>query len=234
MQKNMKRMLLVVVLTTVLVVTACGTGEAGEPTPDINAIRTEAVKTAMVEMTVQAALSPTKTPLPPTMTPLPTATINAGAAQPATGSSSSASSSSGSGGSSGAIVTAGPTATLDPYRCEYITEDPLDGPQITGANYDKSWTFRNVGTATWTVSGYYVKWDSGPDLSYQHIYKIPHDVAPYESVVISVDVFIPTNPISVGIAYVDYWQLISDNGDVVCSFQNTITRTYPPPPTPTP
>jgi hypothetical protein len=229
MQKNFKRILLGTVFATVLLMTACGTGESGEPTPDINAIRTEAVKTAMVEMTVQAALSPTDTAPPPTMTPLPTATLNTGAAQPAAGSSSS-----GSSGSSGAIVTAGPTATLDPYVCEYITEDPLDGPQTTGANYDKTWTFRNVGTATWTASGYYLKWVSGPDISYQHIYKIPHDVAPYQTVKFSIDVAVPSNPISEGIAYVDYWQLISDNGDVVCNMQNTITRTYPPPPTTTP
>ncbi|MDO9546331.1 MAG: NBR1-Ig-like domain-containing protein [Pelolinea sp.] len=231
MQKNFKRILLGAALVAVLLITACGTGEPQEPTPDINAIRTEAIQTAMVEMTVQAALSPSETAPPPTLTPLPTATLSTDAAQPAAGSASSASSGSSSGGSSGTAI---PTSTPDPYKCKYISEDPLDGPQPTGANYDKYWTFQNVGTATWTAKDYYIKWVSGPDLSYKHIYKIPHDVAPYQTVTFGIDVVIPTNPISEGIAYVDYWQLISDNGDVVCNFQNTITRTYPPLPTPTP
>ena len=91
MQKNMKKILLVAALVSVLLISACGTGEPQEPTPDINAIKTEAVQTAMVEMTVQAALSPSETPLPPTLTPLPTATLT-DVTPPAAGSSSSSSS----------------------------------------------------------------------------------------------------------------------------------------------
>jgi len=230
MHKSISKKTIAVVMLAAVVLAACTTGAAEEPTPDLNAIRTEAVKTAMVEMTVQAALSPTETKVPPTLTPLPTATLSTDAAQPAAGSSSGSSSSGGSGGSSGTAI---PTWTPDPYACEIVTEDPLDAPQMTGWIYDKTWTLRNVGTATWTKKDYYVKWAGGDDISPYHTYKIPHDVSPFQTVVVTIDVNVPTQPITEGIAYTANWQLISDNGDVVCRFTNVITRTYPPP-TPTP
>lgn len=227
MQKNFKRILLGAALAAVLLITACGTGEPQEPTPDINAIKTEAVKTAIAEMTVQAALSPSKTAPPPTLTPLPTATLSTDAAQPAAGSSSSssASSSSSSGGSSGTPI---PTWTPDVYKCEYVTEDPLDGPQMTGWAYDKTWTFRNVGIATWTKADYYVMWVGGDDISPKHIYKLPHDVAPYQTVKIGVDINVPTNPVTVP-GWITEWAIINDNGDEICNFYHQITQTYPAP-----
>jgi hypothetical protein len=226
MQKIFKRIILGTVFAALLVMTACGTGETGEPTPDINAIRTEAVKTAMVEMTVQAALSPTETAPPPTMTPLPTATLNTGAAQPATGSSSSSASS--SSGSSGAVVTAGPTATPDIYICEFVDQSPLDGPQMTGWIYDVVWTFRNVGTAKWTKADYYIMWAGGDDLSPTHIYKLSKDVGYYETVDIGVDITIPPSPVGVP-GYITKWALVNNNGEQICNFYHQITLTYPPP-----
>ncbi len=65
MKKDLKKLTIGAALIAVLLVSACGTGEPQEPTPNINAIKTQAVQTAMAELTVQAALSPSKTPLPP-------------------------------------------------------------------------------------------------------------------------------------------------------------------------
>ena len=226
MQKNLKKIVLVAALVAILLVSACGTGEPQEPTPDINVIRTEAVQTAMVEMTVQAALSPSETPLPPTLTPLPTATLNTDATQPPAGSSSSSSSSgSSSGGTSGTAI---PTWTPDVYKCEFVDQDPWDKPQMTGSAYDIVWTMRNVGIATWTVADYYVKWTGGDDLSPKHIYKLPHDVAPYQTVEIGVDINIPTHPIE-SPGYSTNWAIINDNGDEICVFFHNIPHTYPPP-----
>lgn len=226
MQKNLKKILLGAALAAVMLISACGTGEPQEPTPDINAIRTEAVKTAMVEMTVQAALSPSETAPPPTMTPFPTATLSTDAVQPAAGASSS--SSSGSSGSSGASVTAGPTSTPDIYICEFVDQSPLDGPQMTGWIYDVVWTFRNVGTATWTMADYYVMWTGGDDLSPTHIYKLPKDVGYYETVDIGVDINVPTSPVGVP-GWITKWALVNNNGEQICNFFHQITLTYPPP-----
>ena len=229
MQKNLKKLIIGAALVAVLLVSACGTGEPHEPTPDIKAIKTEAVQTAMVEMIVQAALSPSETPLPPTLTPLPTATLNTDATQSAAGSSSSSGSS--SGGSSGTPI---PTWTPDVYKCEIVDEDPLDKPQMTGSIYDKIWTVRNVGIATWTVSDYYVKWVGRDDLSPKHIYKLPNDVAPYQTVDIIVDIYIPTNPVEFP-GWSTEWAIINDNGDEMCHFYHNIPSTYPAPTlTPTP
>lgn len=224
MQNILKKLFVGVILIMVLFVSACTAAGEGEPTPDLDAIRTEAVKTAMVEMTVQAALAPTKTSLPPTLTPLPTATLSSDAAQPAGGSSSSSGGSS-SGGSSGAQV---PTWTPDVYRCEYVTQVPLDGPQMTGWNYDMIWTLRNVGTAVWNTVNYYVKWTGGDDLSPKHIYKLPHDVGYYETVDILIDIAVPPSPVLFP-GYTTNWAIINDNGEVMCQFYHHITLTYPPP-----
>ncbi len=234
MKKNLKKMTIGAALVAVLLVSACGIGEPQEPTPDISAIKTEAVQTAMVEMTVQAALSPSETPLPPTLTPLPTATLDTDAAQPAGGLSSSSPSSSGGSSSGGTSGTPIPTWTPDVYKCEFVDQDPLDGPQMTGWIYDVIWTMRNVGIANWTVAEYYVKWTGGDDLSPKHIYKLPHDVGYYEKVEIVVDIYIPVDPVNYP-GYVTNWAIINDNGDVMCEFYHHITQTYPSPTkTPTP
>ena len=226
MQKNLKKIVIVAALVAVLLVSACGTGEPQEPTPDINVIKTEAVQTAMVEMTVQAALSPSETPLPPTLTPLPTATQNTDATQPPAGSSSSSSSSgNSSGGTSGTAI---PTWTPIVYGCEIVDENPLDLPQMTGSMYDKIWTVRNVGSATWTVADYYVKWIGRDDLSPKHIYKLPHDVGYYQTVDVGVDIYIPTNPVEFP-GWSTEWAIINDNGDEICHFYHNIPSTYPAP-----
>ena len=235
MQKILRKSVIGAALLSILLVSACVEGEPQAPTPDINAIKTEAVQTAMVEMTVQAALSPTETPLPPTLTPLPSATLNTDAVQPAAGSSSSGSSSSGggssSGGSSGTPI---PTWTPDVYKCEIVDEDPLDKPQMTGWIYDKIWTVRNVGIATWTAKDYYVKWLGGDDISPAHIYKLPYDVAPYQTVDILVDIYVPINPKAFP-GLTTRWAIINDNGDEICNFYHNIPSTYPAPTkTPTP
>jgi hypothetical protein len=232
MQEIRRKMLIGVALSAMLLVGACTAAEPAEPTPDVNAIKTEAVQTAMVEMTVQAALSPTKTDVPATMTPLPTATLDSGAAQPAGSSSSSSGTSSGSGGGTSGT----PVATWTPsvYRCEFVTQTPLDGPQVTGANYDVVWTVRNVGVAVWDKDDYYLKWMGGDDLSPQHIYKLKHDVGYWETIKLTVDIQIPTTPRlkDDGLAYTTWWSIVNDNGEAFCNVDHYVSLTFTPTPKP--
>jgi hypothetical protein len=227
-------MLIGMALSAMLLVGACTAAEPTEPTPDLNAIKTEAVQTAMVEMTVQAALSPTKTDVPATMTPLPTATLDSDAAQPAgSSSSSSGSSSSSSGGTSGTPIA---TWTPDVYACKWVSQSPLDGPQTTGWNYDFKIKIKNTGIVTWTKDDYYVKWYDNPfesndlNLSPRNIYKLPHDVAPNETVEFLFDIQIPTEPFTVP-GLTTYWQIINDNGAAFCQFYHNITMSLTPVPT---
>jgi len=230
MIKNRKQILIGMVLSAVLLSAACTAAEPAEPTADLSAIKTEAVKTAMAEMTVQAALSsPTETDVPATMTPLPTATLDTEAAQPVAGATSSG----GGGGSSGTAI---PTWTPVVYGCEYVTQSPLDGPQTSGWNYDFRITMRNVGSATWTTNDYYIKWYDDPtndddiNLSPRNIYKLPHDVAPYETVEILIDIQVPTTPITVP-GWISNWRIVNDNGEEFCKFYHQVTMSLTPVPT---
>ncbi len=222
MKKNLKKITIGAALIALLLFSACGTGEPQEPTPDVNAIKTQAVQTAMAEMTIQAALSPSETPLPPTLTPLPTATLETGAAQPAGGSSSSSGSSSG-----GSSVPATPVWSSLVYKCEVINQVPWDGPQFTGAVYDVVWTLRNIGKVTWTVEDYYVAWFGPDNLSgaargVLH-YKLPHDVAVGQTVDIIADISIPKDP-EIYPGWETNFSIINDNGERFCRFYYHVTE----------
>lgn len=222
---------LMILIVIAVIFSACAPNAIAQPTLDIGAIQTWAVKTAIMEITVQAILHPTSTPMPATLTQLPTPTQ--GTAVPVPVSSGSGGSGGGSsGGSGGTSGTPLPTRTPDVYICEYVSQNPLDKPQMTGADYDMVWTIRNTGVATWNTSEYYVKWLGGSDLSPSHTYPLSKNVAPSETVNIIVDIAIPTSPTTK--LQVTRWGIVNDNGDVFCKFFHAIPSTYSPYPTSTP
>jgi hypothetical protein len=216
-------------LVVLLLAAACAP-KAPEEVVDVNMIRTQAVETAMMDMTVQAVLHPTITPVPATQTPMPSAT--AGSPQAPNPPTSSSGGGSSSGGSAAAAGTAFPTSTPDVYICEFITQNPSDKPQMTGADYDMTWSIRNIGGVTWTKANYYVKWLGGTDLSPQHSYPLPYDVLPKQTLDVTVDIKIPTQPSSA--LMVTRWGIVNDNGEVFCKFFHAIPSTYPPQATATP
>lgn len=225
MQKTKTRIGLGMVLAAAVLLAACGPAAAKEPTPDAEAIRTQAVQTAIVEMTVQAALNPTATSVPPTITPLPTATQ--GTAVPAQVSSSGSGSSSGgsSGGSSGPI----PTWTPDVYKCAVIDEYPYDQAMHTGWMGDKVWTVKNTGIATWNTKEYYVMQLSEVDfdLTVKDQYPLRNDVSPGQTYDVIVDVWVPVDPVQD--IQIEKWGIVNDNGDIFCRFFIAIPYTYPAP-----
>ena len=230
MHKNMKIVSMGLILIGVLAVSCSGAGQ--EPTPDVAAIQTEAVMQAMAQLTVDAALNPTDTPVPATITPLPTATLNNITPSPTTkvvysggGSSSSSSSSSSSG-------TKVPTYTPDVYICEVTNQSPWDGPQMTGWIFDVTWTVKNLGVVTWDPDEYYVTWiedesTDNSDFSPKHTYPLKTEVDPYESIDITVDFQMPTQPFDK--IHVSQWGIVNDNGDIFCRFYYAVTYTYPAP-----
>ena len=223
------RFIFVIVISALLA--ACAPKTAAEPTLDIGAIQTWAVETAVMEITVQAILHPSSTPIPETAEQSPSVPSNTAVPVSAPGGAggNSGGSSGGSGGTSGTPLA---TRTPDVYICEYVTQDPLDKPQMTGANYDMVWTIRNTGIATWNTSEYYVKWLGGSDLSPSHTYPLPNNVVPSGAVDIVVDIQIPTEPMAD--LQITRWGIVNDNGDVFCKFYHAIPSTYPPSPTLTP
>lgn len=209
-------------LAVVMLLSACNLGAAAEPTPDEEAIRTQAVQTAIAQMTVQAALNPTATEVPPTITPLPTATVSTAAPVGGTGSGTSGGSGSGSG-----TTYASPTPAQ--WKCAIINEDPWDQALHTGWEDDKVWTIKNIGTKTWW--GDVVYWKERDDCSYCTFISGPKqkfigvNVNPGQTVDVRIDVEVPTQPHLDGF-YME-WLMINDNGEVFCKFNFAIPYTYP-------
>jgi hypothetical protein len=224
MKKQIKTAGIGLALITVLLLSACGPKAAVEPTPDIEAIRTQAVQTAQAEMTVQAALNPTSTPIPATITPLPTATV--GTAVPVPGSGNSGGS---SGGSSGTQI---PTATPDAWKCQIVNESPLDKPQMTGWEYKRHWVIKNIGTTTWWADDVYVEYDKTcticENITYQTKFYIDKNVVPGDTIDIHVDIDVPTRPVALP-GYTMAWNMVSGNGGLICEFWNNIPSTYSAP-----
>ena len=200
----------VLLLAVMLAVGCAGAPSAEEVAPDLDAIKTQAVQTAMAQMTAAAQMMPTEdTEEEPTLTPLPTLTPQT-AGQVGAVPTTSIQSSGGGGGGGTAI----PTWTPVVYGCQVVNQIPVDGWQYTGSNIDVKWQLKNVGSATWKAGVYYWKWSGYADLSPQHTYVLSKDVGPYETVWVSVDVDVPTTPGQ----YRTQWYLVNDNGQSFCGF----------------
>jgi outer membrane murein-binding lipoprotein Lpp len=63
MVKRMKILSLGLIIVGSLVLASCG-GANQEPTPDVASIQTQAVMQAMAQLTVDAAMNPSATPVP--------------------------------------------------------------------------------------------------------------------------------------------------------------------------
>jgi len=182
------------------------------PTQDLDMVRTEAAQTVVAKITIAAALQPTATytatvvptdvPTATTMpspTPLPelaTATLIPTVKPP-----------------SGVVY---PTATVrsGPDQAQFISQEPKDGTKFTaGEEFDGAWTFKNVGTTTWSTD-YDYRFAGGTNLSPVKSYPVTKTVAPGETITLYADM---TAPDSTG-RYVSNWELINGNGDVFFQF----------------
>jgi len=238
MQTKIRKISLGIVLAGILLATSCAGAASQEPTPDVAAVKTEAAMEVLAQLTVDAVLNPTATPVPPTMTPLPTATISL-TSTPTTKAYYSSGGSSGGSSSSTKSGTAIPTLTPDVYICEYVGQTPPDSAQMTGWQFDVTWTIRNKGIATWDKDEYYVIWlddDTASDMglmggsydfSPHHTYKLKKDVKYNDTVDITVDFEIPTRPTDE--IRNSYWGIVNDNGDIFCHFVYSVYGTYPAP-----
>ena len=225
MQKKVKMLGLLV--AAALILGACAAPKAVEPTPDLAAVKTQAVQTAMAQMTLEAAMKPSPTVALPTLAPVPTYTQVPLATIPviSSGSSSGSGSSGSSGGSGGVVI---PTWTPAGYKCELVNQDPIDGWQWAGDNLDVVFTLKNTGIVTWNAANYYVKWLGYDDLSPTHTYPLSADVAPGKTVKVIIDVDVPLK----NAQYRTQWALINDNGEAFCKFYYYVSSVTQPTPKP--
>jgi len=213
--QNTTRLFVFLALALVLVVCSTPTVVV-PPTQDIPAVRTESAKTVVAKITIEAALAPTATQtatsepvvitatLAPTATQTPTALATATLIptnKPVTSS-----------GGSGAYPTA--TRRSGPDQAQLVSQEPIDGTDYNaGEDFDGKWTFKNIGTSTWTT-GFEYRFAGGTNLANANIYPLSKDVKPGESISIIVDMEAPSD----GGRYVSNWELVNLNGDVFYLF----------------
>ncbi|NOT05299.1 MAG: hypothetical protein HOP27_11940 [Anaerolineales bacterium] len=140
---------------------------------------------------------PTFTPVVPTVTPV--------AINPPSG---------GGGGSSGGG--GGGSSTSKIYSCSIVAEKPYDGASFRpGDSFDKSWTIKNTGSATWEA-GWEFEYKGGEDMSPTGDFLIGKQVKPGGTITLVIEVDAPkiTQKDS-GKVFVMTWSL--NNGSHFCT-----------------
>ncbi len=177
MKSNLKMLISLTIVILALSLSACGPSAPVEPTVDPNMIKTEAVQTAFAQMTLEAIMNPSATPVPtetpiPTNTPEPTFTATAATQVALPGVATLAVALPG-------VATVAPASGLAPVttgdKAEWVTQQPEDGKvfNLGSSDYpayvtkvdsdylfDVVWTMKNTGTTTWNKS-YKLRYFSG-------------------------------------------------------------------------
>ena len=184
-----------ILLVGIFFLSACTSKANTEPTPDPDAIRTQAVQTVQSQLTQTALAKPSATPtntLVPTNTAAPaTATLSVTLTPVAT------------------ILV--PTATLDPGipadKMTFVSQDPIDGTQFApGQTFTVRWTVKNTGPTTWNTN-YQVRFYAGNRMGAVDT-KISKDVKPQESIDLVVNMTAPRNAGE----YTSTWVLTNADG----------------------
>jgi len=203
-------------LVTVLILfllSACqGQSPVQEPL-DMGLIKTEAVQTAIAEITVQAILNPS-----------PTIEINNSTPVPDGGVESVAS-----------ATTANPSATLEApsptplvprYTCEidHTRSLPEDGPQKAGTQVRKTWVIRNTGNIAWSGSSVEIKWVGGTNLCDKECIEWSAEVKPGETFIFDLDLAMPAKLTDK--PQIVQWGLVDPANNVFCKLYFVVPYTY--------
>lgn len=148
------------------------------PTLDTNPLRTEVASTVFAQVTQALALTPSATQIPsptPTLAPSSTPVDNATASPEVQTPLAS--------GTPGAETT---------DLAEWVSQSVSDGTVFApGESFTVTWRLRNVGTSTWTA-GYVFRFYSGNAFGAPQEILLDQEVAPDETVDISVQMTAPT------------------------------------------
>ena len=180
----MKYTITFVTLIAALILAACGsaTPPAGEPTPDVAAVRTSAASTVISQFTLTAAAF-TVTPAPPTETQAPaspeaTATETTLPVAQVTN-------------AEGTVV-----VLCDKYSWDPATVDvnvPDNTTMSPGQDFIKTWKIKNIGSCTWDA-GYKLVFSYGDDELKGEAQPFSAAIAPQQEVEVSVQFTAPDLP----------------------------------------
>ena len=206
----------VALLALVFLLAGCSLGlpaAPAEPTPNLNAVRTEAAQTVIANLTVEAALNPSPTsPPPPTQTPEPLVVSSTPLPQ-ATALPSLTAPAPPAAATQKPTWVVYPTWTRTPYTdaAQLVDQSPRDGFVIGGGgDFDIVWTIKNVGLRPWNTQ-FYIRYLSGVKGSKGTKYMLSGPVNVNDNATFRVDMIAPYEPGN----YVTRWQLINDDGTVI-------------------
>lgn len=192
----MKLKLIATLLLVAVLIAACGPSAtpAGEPTPDVAAIRTSAASTVVSQFTLTAAAF-TPTFAAPTDTPRPEATATETTATAVVAQVTNA---------QGTVVT-----LCDKYSWDPDTVDvniPDNTPMSPGQDFIKTWKIKNIGACTWG-EGYEMVFSYGEEMD-GVAQPLSAAIAPGQEVDVSVQFTAPDLPGT----YFSVWTLQNDKG----------------------
>ena len=216
----MKKSLLVIIILAALLAGCGAPGQSPEAIQvQVNTavaqtleVEDQIAKSVVLTVDAQVPLStptaevvPTATPITiPTFTPV-VPTVTAVAIIPPSGG--------GSGGSSSGGASS-PKSKI--YSCAIVSEKPYDGASFRpGDSFDKSWTIKNTGSATWEA-GWEFEYKGGEDMSPTGDFYIGQQVKPGGTITLVIEVDAPkiTQKDS-GKVFVMTWSL--NNGSHFCT-----------------
>jgi hypothetical protein len=205
-----------IIITIALLLAGCQGDEPGQSPLDIGMIKTEAVQTAITEMTVQAILNPTPLMATLTSSPVPEDIEDSDAEKTET-----------------------PTFNLDETRFEPTVTPfepvyacaidvsaslPKDGPQPAGNEFEKTWVIRNSGNVSWTTENVRIKWVGGVNLCDQDCLDWSRQVKPGDKYTLRIDFSMPALPTNK--AQIVEWGLINPANEIFCKLYYLVPYVY--------
>ncbi len=178
-------------LLGLLFLSACGLFADSTPTPDANAVYTQAALVVQAQLTSLAALTPSATVTPiSTNTPIPSDTAATQSGLPT-------------------MPVTLPSITVPAIadKSVWISNNPTDGTSLTpGQTFTLTWKVQNTGTTTWNTN-YSVRFYTGTKVGANN-FNLSKTVNPNDVLDIPVQMTAPNDPGK----YTTYWVITNDQG----------------------
>ncbi len=223
MQKILTHLIKVVILISFLAIMAgcinapAAPASVSNPTPDVSSIKTEAAKTVIAQITVDAVLHPaaSATTQPPTETQVPVASLTPSLVATLTAVATN-------------FVTFTPVATTTATplptipksdQAQLIFRTPKEWAQFKpGDTFDTVWTIQNIGAKTWNHD-YYFHYFNGTKLNYNtDMVNLNAPVEPGARTQFTIDMKAPQSAGN----YTTSWVLYNDNKEILGQYFITI------------
>lgn len=205
-----------IIIAIALFLVGCQSFKPSQTPLDIGMIRTEAVQTAIAEMTVQAILNPTPLIATITSSPLPTDFGEKAAETTETPTPTTEE-----------IIIKSTAVPIEPlYACsiDQAASHPNDGPQPAGEKIEKIWGIRNSGNVAWTSENVRIKWVGGVNLGEQDCLDWSSQVGPGDEYTVRLDLSMPALPTNK--TQIVEWGLVNSANEIFCKLYYLIPYVY--------